>query len=89
MLFSNKQFIALGVGVLVTGYLIKRGVSDAVESINPTNPDNVINQGAQAVVGKETLQSGFDHLFATVDLINPFQTPERKAFALKVWTGDN
>ncbi|WP_445354180.1 hypothetical protein ACJJI5_12385 [Microbulbifer sp. EKSA008] len=54
-----------------------------VDAVNPVNPDNVINQAAQNLVGEGRLQSGFDKYFAFWDLINPFN--ESDHYARQVW----
>lgn len=56
-----------------------------VSAINPTDPDNVINQAAEAVAieGDHNGYSYDHHLFAAIDLINPWN--ESDAYAEQVW----
>ncbi|WP_444957748.1 hypothetical protein [Microbulbifer sp. ZKSA002] len=56
---------------------------EIARAVDPTNPDNVINQAAQDIVGEDRLQSGFEKAFAFWDLINPFN--ESDHYARQVW----
>lgn len=49
MSFTNEQLIGIGiVGVLALWYL-KNRAGDAVQAVNPVNPDNVFYGGTNAV----------------------------------------
>lgn len=54
----NWKTVAAGVaGIVLLGWLAKREAGEALAAVNPVDPDNVINQGAnevfQAVSGNE------------------------------------
>lgn len=42
-------------------------VESVVESVDPTSQDNLINQGAESLVGTEILQAGFTPFFKIYD----------------------
>lgn len=80
-ILTNEQFIAVGVTAAAGLFYLHHKRKKLIDSVNPASPNNLINQGAQTVIGKENLQNGFDQVFARIDLLNPFATPERKRFA--------
>ena len=53
------------------------------EDLNPAHEDNLVNRAAQSIVGEDRLQNFFNHLYAGVDLINPFNKSDD--YAREVW----
>ncbi len=60
--YTNKYvIIGAGIGLCVALYLAKRGadaVGKGLDAINPTNPDNIINQGVESVYQTVTGSNG-------------------------------
>lgn len=71
----------LGIG----GGLYLWGKLDLLNKINPFHEDNIINQTAEkhAIQGSHNGHSYDTHLFAAVDLINPFNKSDD--YAREVW----
>lgn len=53
-LFNNQQFIALGVAGALVIWLASRKAAQVANAVNPMNPENVINRGAEAVFTQVT-----------------------------------
>ena len=75
--------MVLALLAIVAGVYVYRKKDEIANKINPSHKDNLINQGANAVFGKENKQGFFDHVFAAADLVNPFNKSD--AFAKQVW----
>jgi Tfp pilus assembly protein PilO len=74
--------VVVGVGY---AYYKKKEIAEiATVGLNPTHQNNYVNQVAQNVVGSENLQTGFDYVFAAVDVLNPFAADYRKDYARSV-----
>jgi hypothetical protein len=81
-------FVLVAIAGSIYFYFTKQNAVNAVkEGLNPVSPNNIVNKTAQAIVGKDRLQGGFNGLFAVVDIINPFN--DNDAYAKKVLGMDN
>ncbi len=88
---SGGAVLALaGVAVAVGGVFFARrkigeAASTVVEAVNPASPNNLVNKAVTAVAikGDHNGYSYDDHLFAAIDLLNPFNDSDR--YARLVW----
>ena len=73
-LFTDKQLMVGGAVVLVGGYLLWRKASPVLDAVNPTNDDNVFNQGFNWLYEKTWWADEGDTLGGDLaDLLNPPQ----------------
>lgn len=78
--------LLIAIGSLLAGWLYyKRGAVKEIVTVklNPANEGNLINQGAQNVVGKDRLQGFFDKVFAAGDILTPWNGVD--TYAKQVW----
>ncbi|WP_419536199.1 hypothetical protein [Endozoicomonas sp.] len=87
---NDKQFfIVLGIGAL-GAYVLYKGAEKTAAAINPTDENNLFNQGAiglgEAITGNpKATQNLFNRLYGGLDLINPWAPEYRKQYARQVW----
>lgn len=80
----DGTMVLVGVGLLGALYLYnKRNALYA--AIDPTNPENAVNNVAKDLIGEERLAGGFDKIFGAIDLINPFAPEYRKNYAKELY----
>lgn len=72
-------------GLAIAGGLYLYSKRDLLNKINPASSENVVYQAVSenSIQGSHNGYSYDDHLFAAVDLINPFN--ETDEYAKKVW----
>lgn len=75
------------VALVLTAYVWwNRGkVADAANKVNPLNPDNVINQTYENVLGKETAWKVTDYVGGALSLLNPWASETSKMYARQVY----
>ncbi|WP_341937206.1 hypothetical protein [Marinimicrobium sp. C2-29] len=75
--------LAVGGGLFL--YSKRHLIGEALNKVNPAHQDNFVNQTAEkyAIRGEHNGHSYDTHLFAAVDLINPWN--ENDDYAQKVW----
>lgn len=83
-----------GVAAAVGSVLMVRGKIGAaagavVDAVNPASPNNVVNKAVNSVAikGAHNGYSYDDHLFAAIDLINPWNDSDN--YAKRVWGIDS
>lgn len=75
-----------GVGVALGAAFFLRNKAAAVgAALNPANPENIVNKAVSSVAiqGGHNGYSYDDHLFAAMDLLNPWN--ESDIYAEQVW----
>lgn len=84
---TDRQFVTILVIGAAGAYFISQKTTQAID---PTNPDNIFNQGAinlgEAITGDPNATGVlFDHIYGALDLVNPFAPDYRKDYARQVW----
>lgn len=89
------------VGVKVDGVMVLVGIAalgglylytkrnDLIAAVDPTNPDNVVNNAAKDLIGEDRLAYGFDRFFGAIDLLNPLAPESRKQYARQIYGVNN
>lgn len=77
--------VAAGIGIYVLRNKVGAAASAVVDAVNPASANNVVNKAVSAVAiqGGHNGYSYDDHLFAAIDLINPWNDSDN--YARKVW----
>jgi UDP-glucose 6-dehydrogenase len=81
--------LAAVAGVAYLGYKVVKSKDAVIQAVNPMSDQNLAYKGASAAsraLGISGTHSGYsydDHIFAAVDLINPFNDSD--SYAEKVW----
>lgn len=60
-------------------YLYFKAKKLATETLNPTNPNNIVNTTVVDTFGQENVTGVFDTIFAAVDIVNPFNKSDAYA----------
>lgn len=92
---DNGEYDPLGAGLelasLMPGWgsgfsAVVDGAKAVGPYVNPSNPNNLINQAATKVVGEKNMATAADKVFGLMDLLNPFN--ESDAYAKIIWGVD-
>jgi hypothetical protein len=77
--------LAVGVGLVVARNKIGEAAGAVGAAINPANPENIVNKAVSsvAITGGHNGYSYDDHLFAALDLLNPWNDSD--IYAEQVW----
>jgi|GEM_PF-6614106 len=81
---TNHMLALAAAGMVGYGmYRAKNAIANNINKVNPVSNENIVYKGVESTVGEQRFAGAADKVFASIDLINPFNESDR--YALEVW----